>query len=143
MQTIELRRSRWLAMGLGAGVALALAAIARAALPAWIQGGLGLLVLGAALQGWRRAQVATALRLDSDGGLQVRNERGEWVAAEVQGDSLVTRVLVVLRYRVAGRRTETRVILPDSAPADAIRRLRVSLRWARHRRSDTASPGAD
>ena len=32
--------------------------------------------------------------------------------------------------------------LPDSADADALRRLRVSLRWARRTRSDTGFPDA-
>jgi len=50
--------------------------------------------------------------------------------------------LIVLRYRPAGVRVRTLTLLPDSADADALRRLRVSLRWAARTRSDTAFPDA-
>ena len=139
----ELRPSRQLDAALGAGVVLALVALARAALPFTVQALLAAIVVAAAFAGWRRARRSTWLRIDSNGGLEIRDAAGGWAPVEVQASSLVAQYFMVLRYRTVARRVVTHVILPDSAPADAIRRLRVSLRWARHTRSDTAFPDAD
>ncbi|MBT9566747.1 MAG: hypothetical protein IV085_00460 [Thiobacillus sp.] len=142
MHPIELKPSRLLGLLLVGMTALALLAIHLAALPAVVQGALGVSAIGALALAWRRLQAPVRLRIAADGSLQSRNDAGEWAACEVLGDSLVTRNMIVLRYRLPGGRAETRVLLPDSASADDRRRLRVSLRWARHTRSDTASPDA-
>jgi toxin CptA len=122
---------------------LALVAIGLAALPAGFQLALGAGVVGLTARGWRRTGVRGALRLVADGRLQCRDGLGEWCDIEVQADSLVVPALIVLRYRTAAdRRVRSLTLLPDSAAADDLRRLRASLRWTRRTRSDTASPDA-
>ena len=138
MHPIELKPSRLMGLLLGGLILLALGAIYLAVLPVVVQGLLGLAVVLIAARGWQRSRVPEVLRIAVDGGLQCRNEQGEWNEIEVLGDSLVTRYMIVLRYRVPGTRVQTRVLMSDSAMADDLRRLRVSLRWARHTRSDTA-----
>lgn len=123
-------------------VLLALLAVGLAALPAGWKLALGAGVIG--LAGWsaRRAAPVTRLRIGADGRLQCQDAAGEWQAMVVLGDSFVSPALIVLRYRDGGGAVRTRTLLPDSAPADDLRRLRVSLRWARRTRSDTTAPGA-
>ncbi len=122
--------------------ALALLAVGLAALPAGWKLALGAGVIG--LAGWsaRRTAPVTRLRIGADGELQCQDAAGEWRAMAVLGDSFVSPVLIVLRYRDGGGAVRTRTLLPDSAAADDLRRLRVSLRWARHTRSDTTALGA-
>ena len=122
-------------------VLLALLAVGLAALPAGWQLALGAGVIG--LAGWsaRRAAPVTRLRIGADGGLQCQDAVGEWQPMAVLGDSFVSPALIVLRYRDGGA-VRVRTLLPDSAPADDLRRLRVSLRWARRTRSDITAPGA-
>lgn len=143
MHPIELKPSRLLGLLLGGMAALALGAIYLAALPVAAQGVLALSVTGALAHGWKRLQAPASLRIEAAGTLQCREEQGKWSPLEVLGDSLVTRYLIVLRYRRPGTRPQTLLLMSDSAAADDLRRLRVSLRWARHTRSDTASPDAD
>ncbi|MFP5417988.1 MAG: protein YgfX [Gammaproteobacteria bacterium] len=143
MQPIELKPSRLLGLLLGAMSVLALGAIYLAALPFAAQGVLAVSVVGALAHGWKRLQAPACLRIEAAGTLQCRAGQDEWTPLEVLGDSLVTRYLIVLRYRRPGTRARTQVLMADSASADDLRRLRVSLRWARHTRSDTRSPGAD
>lgn len=51
--------------------------------------------------------------------------------AVVAPDTTVFSFLVVLRYQVEGeRRFRALVVLPDSMSHDALRRLRLWLRWA-------------
>jgi toxin CptA len=143
MREIEPKPSRLLGLLLAGMAALALGAIGHAAVPAALQLGSATVVLGLAAVGWRRASQLAPLRLMADGRLQGLDEAGEWRDVEVLGDSFVSPTLVVLRYRMDGQSPRSLVLLPDSADADELRRLRVSLRWARHTRSDTSSPGAD
>lgn len=142
MREIELKPSRLLGLLLLGMAALALAAIRLAALPGAIQLTLGAAVIGLCVWGWRRTRFTEALRLAADGRLQCLDEQGAWREVEVLGDSFVSTVVIVLRYRTAGRRVRTLTLLPDSADADDLRRLRVSLRWTPRTRSDTASPDA-
>ena len=143
MQPIELKPSRLLGLLLGAMSVLALGAIYLAALPLAAQGVLVVSVAGALAHGWKRLQAPASLRIEAAGTLQCRDEQDEWTPLEVLGDTLVTRYLIVLRYRRPGTRAHTRVLMADSASADDLRRLRVSLLWARHTRSDTRSPDVD
>ena len=142
MREIELKPSRrlgWLQAGM---VLLALLAVGLAALPAGWQLALGAGVIGLAVGSARRAAPVIRLRIGADGGLQCRDAAGAWQAMAVLGDSFVSPALIVLRYRDGDSVVRTRTLLPDSASADDLRRLRVSLRWARHTRSDTTAPGA-
>ncbi|MCL5059579.1 MAG: hypothetical protein M1449_03090 [Candidatus Thermoplasmatota archaeon] len=142
MREIELKPSRRLGLLLLGMTALALVAIHLAALPGTIRLALGMVVTGLGVWGRRRASPPASLRIAADGRLQCLDGTAEWRDAEVEDDSFVATALIVLRYRMAGQHVRTLTLLPDSADADDLRRLRVSLRWARRTRSDTASPDA-
>ena len=142
MHEIELKPSRRLGLLLAGMVALAWAALWLAALPVWARLGLGGGVGALAVRAWRGACRPVHLRLRADGGLQLGDETGDWTDIAVRNDSFVSTGLIVLRYRTADGRAHALTLLPDSADADALRRLRVSLRWASRTRSDTVSPGA-
>ena len=142
MHDIELKPSRRLGLLLLVMAALTLVAIHLAALPVGVQLALGVAVIGLGAWGWRRAVPLASLRIAADGRLQWLDDTAEWRDAEVLGDSFVSTALIVLRYRTAGQRAGALTLLSDSADADDLRRLRVSLRWTRHTRSDTAFPGA-
>lgn len=142
MREFELKPSRRLGLLRLGMMGLALVAVWIAALPTearlMLSGGvIGLVVLAS-----RRAPFKDSVRLASDGRLRCQDQRGEWREAEVMGDSFVSTGLIVLRYRLPGGRVRTLTLLSDSASADDLRRLRVSLRWASHTRSGKAFPGA-
>jgi toxin CptA len=142
MREIELKPSRLLGLLLLGMTGLALTAAYYSALPGAVQ-----LVLAAAIivlsgLSWRQTCHPEALRMTVGGRLQCMDEQGEWGDVEVLGDSLVTLALIVLRYRPPDGNVRSLILLPDSTTPDNLRRLRVSLRWARHTRSDTASPDA-
>jgi len=142
MHEIELKSSRRLGLLLRGMAALALLAVGLAALPVPVRLTLGVIVIGLAVWGERRPRPgARRLRVGADGRLQCLDDTMEWRDVEVLGDSFVSTGLIVLRYRMAGR-VRTLTLLPDSAEAEDLRRLRVSLRWALRTRSDTAFPGA-
>ncbi len=142
MREIEPKPTLWLGLLLAGMAALALVAIGLAALPVAVRLTLGAAVTGLAVWGWLRARPRAGLRIAADGRLQCLDDAMEWRDAEVLGDSFVSNGLIVLRYRTARPQVRTLTLLADSASADDLRRLRVSLRWARRTRSDTASPGA-
>lgn len=141
MAAIELKPSRWLgllllAMALLAGMAVALADLApplQWALAAAI-------VLAAGFTLARQRGPMPQLGVDGAGRLWVRDPGDEWREASVARDSFVSPLLCVLGLEPGRRRL---ILLPDSVEADAWRRLRVSLRWGPHRRSDTPGRGAD
>jgi toxin CptA len=142
MREIELKPSRLLGLLLLGMTGLALTAVYYSALQGAVQ-----LVLAAAIivlsgSSWRQIRHPEALRMTVGGRLQCMDEQGEWGDVEVLGDSLVTLGLIVLRYRPPDGNVRSLILLPDSTTSDNLRRLRVSLRWARHTRSDTASPDA-
>lgn len=143
MREIEVKPSRLLGVLLAVMALLALAAVSLAALPAGTGPILAVGVIGWLV--WRRRQTppSCVMRVTQDGRIQCQTDDGEWCDAEVLDDTLVTPLLIVLRYRSAvDRRTRTQVLLPDSAAADDLRRLRVSLRWTRRTRSGTSSQDA-
>ncbi|MDP1862897.1 MAG: hypothetical protein Q8K52_03200 [Thiobacillus sp.] len=138
MHEIVPKPSRLLGLLLLGMAGLSITAIIISALPAVIQILTGLLVMGLSVWGWQRASVVEVVRVTAGGMLQCQNGEGEWQDVEVLGDSLVSLALIVLRYRHEAQYVRTLVLLPDSVDAESMRRLRVSLRWARHTRSDTA-----
>ena len=142
MREIELKPSRRLGLLLLAMRALALLAIGQAALPAAARLALGATAIGLGLRGWHWAAPTMSLRIAPDGRLQCLDDAAEWHDAEVLDDSFVSTALIVVRYRTADRQVRALTLLPDSADADTLRRLRVSLRWARRTRSDTSFPDA-
>lgn len=142
MREIELKPSRRLGLLLLGMVALALVAVYLAALPGTVRLALGVAVAVLGAWGWRRVMRPARLRIAADGGLQCLDGTAEWRDAEVLGDSFVSTGLIVLRYRASGCPVRVLTLLPDCAGADDLRRLRVSLRWARRTRSDTTAPDA-
>jgi toxin CptA len=142
MCEIELKSSRLLGLLLAAMLLLALAAVYLAALPRGLQLALGVAVVGLAGWGWRRTSSTVDLRIDKNGQLQCQDDTAEWREVEVLGDSFFSTVLIVLRYRMPGQPVRVLTLLPDSANPDDLRHLRVSLRWTRRTRSDTAFPDA-
>lgn len=142
MREIELKPSRRLGLLLAGMIVLALLAIGLASLPSGIGPILGAAVLGAGAKSWRHVLRLPRLRIVADGRLQGMEASGEWGDAEVQGDSFVSTALIVLRYRSGQPPVRVLILLPDSASADDLRRIRVSLRWRRRTRSGTSSPGA-
>lgn len=144
MHEIAVKPSRVLGVLLAVMAGLALVAIWLAAFPSVAAGPvLAVGMLGWLAWRWHRARTPSALRIATDGRLQCL-EAGEWRDVEVLEDSLASPLLIVLRYRSrAGRGTRTHVLLPDSAAADDLRRLRVSLRWTRRTHSGTSSRDGD
>jgi toxin CptA len=142
MHEIELKPSRLLRLLLLGIALLALFAIYLATLPGNVQLALGAVVASLSGWSWRQVSQLARLRIAADGRLQGLGEVDEWCDADVLGDSFVSVWLIVLRYRLDGQPLCKLTLLPDSASADDLRRLRVSLRWIRHTRSDTSSPDA-
>lgn len=134
---LALRPSRWLLAAWGVIVALLLALAwqlppVAACLP--VAGALAA-VWSLAGDGWlpgRRR--AVALQVDARGRLWLDDGQAR-LPAQVLPHTWLTQWLGVLALRVDGR--ERRLALwPDSADADALRRLRVYLRWFDHTRPD-------
>jgi hypothetical protein len=66
-----------------------------------------------------------------DGAIEVECASGKRLEGRVQPGSFVAPWLVVVRWRRPGAwRDSTVLVLPDMAPAEDLRRLRVLLRWA-------------
>ena len=140
----ELKRSRGLALLMGGMALLALASVALASLPGQVQALLTVVVLIGS--GWSLKRLRAplpSLQLKPNGQIQVSVAGADWQTAEVLPGCFVSPGLSVVRLRTAAGGVHRLTLLPDSAPPEALRRLRVSLRWAPRTHSDTAFPGAD
>jgi hypothetical protein len=139
----EPRASRLLRGLVLAATLAALVAIGIAALAPAVRFGAGALVI-AVFAAWLRAQrrPLPALAIDAGGTLRVRGADGSWQPAVVLPESFVAVTWCVVRLALPDGRRIALTLLPDSAPPDALRRLRVLLRWGAHTRSDTRSPAA-
>ncbi|SFJ27987.1 toxin CptA [Pseudomonas guineae] len=74
-----------------------------------------------------------ALRCAADGWLVYCDAQG-WQSIELHPDSLALPWVVLLRFRLAGqRRVHSLCVARDSLPRDQHRRLRVRLKFSRHR----------
>ena len=79
----------------------------------------------------RGRRAVCALRLDRDGGIELRDALGRWREGLVQEGSFVAPWLTIVRWRGADARFgRTLPILPDMLPEEHFRRLRVMLRWS-------------
>ncbi|BEV71266.1 MULTISPECIES: protein YgfX [unclassified Paludibacterium] len=76
---------------------------------------------------WQLGEGPVALAVRDGRQLSVR-QGADWVPVQPGADSVVLPWLIILHYTLAGRRYHC-VLLADSAAADALRRLRVFLRW--------------
>jgi toxin CptA len=74
-----------------------------------------------------------ALRCNADG-WQVYSAAHGWQTIELHPDSLALPLIVLLRFRLAGQRRLRSLCVPrDSMARDQHRRLRVRLKFSRHR----------
>jgi toxin CptA len=136
---LQRRPSRYLGVGVLLLTGLALVALYRSALPVV---GAGLCMTAVLIYCWwlwprqvslRHAHSVTGLRFDSHGWHLLRRDGSE-AGAHLQPDTFVSAFLTVVRLREPGRLLPVSVILPaDSAPEDALRRLRLRLRFSRQR----------
>jgi toxin CptA len=129
---LRLHRSRRLALLVFASHTLAVAALALMPLPLWLRLiGLG----GVAFSLWRTVQrfllggaaAVTGVNWDEAGVWTLEFGSGARQPAELLGDSYLSLHLVILNFRVGGRRRSL-VLFPDAAAPDELRRLRVRLR---------------
>jgi hypothetical protein len=132
---IELGPSHLLGGLLGAAHALALLAafISLAGWPLYLVAA-AILVSAAALVAESlhgSAGAAVSLEVHADGSAAWRDRRGSWHEAKLGNDHFVSALLMVVRLDAAAMRRKWIVLLPDSAPHDDLRRLRVWLRWRR------------
>jgi toxin CptA len=79
----------------------------------------------------RGPRAVRRLRVQRDGAIVVECPSGARTSGELKAGSFVAPWLVIVRWRpLGGRRDATVLLLPDMADAQALRRLRVLLRWA-------------
>lgn len=118
---------------------LAAVALYRSAIPGWLAVGMMLVVAGYSLWVWprqvslRHASSVTGLRFDSQGWHVLRRDGSE-AGARLLADTFVSALLTVVRLREPGRWWPVSVVLPaDAAAEEALRRLRLRLRFSRQR----------
>ena len=95
----------------------------------------GLLAIGwvivLALHAHRALGHPAALRLDCARAIAVRGPRGEWRTGAVRDGSFVAPWLTIVRWRPEDAHMDrTLVILPGMLSAEAMRKVRVILKWA-------------
>lgn len=108
-----------------------LAILALVPFPAETRALLMVAVLALAAHAHRWLRRVRALKVDETRAVWVQDRSGLWRSGSVSDGSLVAPWLTILNWRPPGARFDrTVVILPDMLPADAMRRIRVILRWA-------------
>ena len=130
---IDLKPSRRLACLLGFFHAVAIVS-ACISLSGWAQylvaGGVLLSAVGCLAQALLRVPAAAvSLELRPDGSASWRDRRGAWREGRLEGGQLVWPALIILGLRQSRPSRKWIVLMPDSARADELRRLRVWLRW--------------
>lgn len=137
---VELRPSRLLVGALGIAHVAAGVAVFLAAVPAWVKLGLSAAV-GASLaraglrHGWSRGRDFIARIELVDGRWRLETGAGAVGRAGLSG-GYAHPGIVILNFRLENGRHRSLALLPDSADAESLRRLRVWLRvW---RDTDTA-----
>lgn len=87
-------------------------------------------VLALTLHSRHGVRGVAALRLDRGGSISVRGRDGAWRAGSVREGSFVAPWLTIVRWRPEGARLDRALlILPGMAPAEALRAIRVMLKW--------------
>ncbi len=136
---LQRQPSRWLGALLLLATVLACLALYRSSLP--LTSALPGMLLLLAFFCWvwprqvslRHAHSVTGLRFDSQGWHVLRRDGSE-TSASLLGDTFVSALLTVVRLREPGRWWSLSVVLPaDAASEDALRRLRLRLRFSRQR----------
>jgi len=77
----------------------------------------------------RSTDTVTALELHAEGRAAWRDRDGNWHECRLRRDNFVSVPLIVIGLAQSKPNRRWIVLLPDSAPADELRRLRVWLRW--------------
>ncbi|MFT5781083.1 MAG: toxin CptA [Pseudomonas sp.] len=120
-------------------LALALLALVLADLPLWARLLAGLFAVLHALRLLPRyvllssAQAFTGVRHDAQG-WQLHCAAHGWRAVQLRPDSLALPLVIVLRFRLVGeRRLRAVCIVRDALEHDVHRRLRLQLKFSRHR----------
>ena len=87
-------------------------------------------VIALALHARRALRAVSGVRLDCERAIAVRTG-GAWRSGVVREGCFVAPWLTLVRWRPDGARHDrTLVILPDMLPAEAMRKIRVILKWA-------------
>jgi hypothetical protein len=139
---LDLAPSRWLLIGLGFFHLLAVVSLFVVSLPWWVKLSLGMLIGGSAWLNYSRYGNAqshrfiTRIHRTADGQWRVCQADGREYPAELSG-SYAHPQLVILNFGLGRWNRRSIVILPDSAPCEQIRRLRVCLRTERDDNEDT------
>ena len=132
-----------LALGHGAAIACAVVFVPGWWMPALasaaIAGSLAFHIRRDALQ--LSGHAVTELLLEDGARCEFTLRNGETLAGDIEGSTFVTPLLIVINVSPEGRhRRRAAILLPDSAPAEDLRRVRV---WLRHRaRPDTSGSGS-
>jgi len=125
---LTLRPSRICVAVLAMAHALALLGVWLAALPAWIQTLLTLVLSASVVWAWRESSsVPRGLRVSQSGHLELLD--GEWRPAQIKGRPVVLPWLVSLGLAVENGGSRRVILWKDSAEADRFRKLSVWLRW--------------
>lgn len=110
--------------------------VALTPLPAALRWALLALLAAASLESLERVvrlrgpRAIVRFRVQRDGAIEVETASGARLEGRLRPGSFVAPWLVIVRWRAPGAwRDSTVLVLPDMAPADDLRRLRVLLRW--------------
>lgn len=105
-------------------------------LPLWVKIGMSAVIVASAFYQIVRVALLradtsiVALELDHDGSAAFAIRDGAWQEASLLGTSFVSPLLIVLNLRLNQSRAVRHVVLmEDSADSEALRELRVLLRW--------------
>lgn len=136
---LQRQPSRFLGVVLVLASLLAAFALYRSAIPGMLAAAMMLVLAGYSLWVWprqvslRHASSVTGLRFDSEGWHVLRRDGSE-ASARLLADTFVSAFLTVVRLREPGRWWPVSVVLPpDAAAEEALRRLRLRLRFSRQR----------
>jgi toxin CptA len=138
VQRIRIGKSRRLAAALLAAHAVAAACVAISFPPGLAMPGIGLIAASAAYYLRRDAlqhagDAIVDLLLRQGGGCELTTRAGTRLTGQVLGSTFVSPWLTVINVGLrAGRGRRSVVLAPDSADTDALRQLRVWLRYRCH-----------
>ena len=128
---LTLRPSRLYPAVLLPACALAATGVVLANLPAWAKFAAGLVLLVGGIHAWRkRLPKLRSLRISQSGQLSVLLD--DWQAANIKGQVVVLPWLISLTLILENGAAEKLLLWPDSAEADALRKLRVWLKWGQN-----------
>jgi hypothetical protein len=127
----ELQYSR-LAAGTILALGIASAAVAASLpLPAWIRLAAVAAVVVEAMLAWARIRAVRFLAVRREGEVRLGLRDGRVLQGRLRPGAFVAPWLTLVRWRPEGARVDrTVVLLPGIADAQALRKLRVILRWA-------------